>query len=288
MPKNTRKSPSNQPSLFDITKYHYSTPTGDVILHIEDDDMWASQKDMSQIFNVTVQSVGQSVSRIIKDDKIPDSAIKRNFITATDNKRYEVNFYNLDVMLTVGYRANSVAASEFRKWANGILRDYLTKGIVINPLSPKAQKIKRQLDLIEKVWSSNEYAITRLRLQLDLIDSLKSLNAVITQVVDKPEYGNLTNAEYIGLFGATATGLKTILGSSNVRDDLGNQALATLRYAEATLSNLLLMAKSTDMKKALAIYQEALAPIRAMHDGLCEQFGIHPITGEPLLSSKNL
>lgn len=278
----TTKGKPTQLTLYDVNHYTYQAGNKEAEVVLEDNDMWASQKDMSQMFGVSVPTINYHIKAVMEDDHLDGSTIREILIVATDGKQRKVSYYNLDVVLPVGYRVNSEQASKFRKWANGILRDYLTKGIVVNPDSPKVRRYKRQLEIMGKVWNDNEDGIRHITLTLALIDSLKVVNTMAKQVVISPNYGRLMNAEYLNLFGMTASGLKTIL-KGNVREALGNEAMATLLFAETMIASLLSRSKTMTMERAIELYQEAMKPIRSMHDTLCEQFGIHPVTGQALL-----
>ncbi len=100
---------------------------------VQDDTVWTTQRNMSKVFGVTVQSISQHILNIFKDGELQeDSVIKKFLITATDGKEYETMFYNLDTIIAVGYRVNSYQATQFRIWATGILKEYLIKGFAID------------------------------------------------------------------------------------------------------------------------------------------------------------
>jgi hypothetical protein len=273
-----------QPTLFEAPMQIYQSEHGDVEVTLTDGDMWLSQKTMALMFGITQQAVAYQVNKLIEEDELDDSVYKESLYTASDGKKYKILQYNLDVVLPVGYRVHSSEASKFRKWANNVLREYITKGIVFNPDSPKARYIKKQLDLVDKAGWDNESGIRHLTLQLGLVESLKVINTMVKQVIVNPNYGQLMNTEYEALFGMTASGLKAIL-NGNARDALSNEGMATLLFAETMIAGLLSRSKTMTMLDAIALYRDAMKPIRIMHDSLCEQFGIHPVTGKPLLSS---
>lgn len=96
---------------------------------IADETVWASQKGMAEIFDVDVRTINEHLQNIIKSQELLESAVIRKFrITAIDNKSYETNFYNLDAIISVGYRVNSYRATQFRVWATSVLKEYLIKG----------------------------------------------------------------------------------------------------------------------------------------------------------------
>lgn len=150
----------------------------------------------------------------------------------------------------------------------------------------KQRRLEREKELIEKAWSSNHEAIERKQLQIDVIKSWQTLQSTIKDMVDKPNYGQLTNAEYLNLFGATAKELKIKLNSKDIRADLATMALSTLRHAETTLNAILrLSSGNLTMQQTTAIYEHVLKPIGDTHEHICQQFGIDSVTGKPLLIS---
>jgi hypothetical protein len=96
--------------------------------------IWASQQQIATIFDVERSVVTKHIKNIFKDEELNEKAVCANFAhTAKDGKVYAVKFYNLDILLSVGYRTNSNKAIEFRQWATGVLRQHITKGFSINP-----------------------------------------------------------------------------------------------------------------------------------------------------------
>lgn len=153
-------------------------------------------------------------------------------------------------------------------------------------ISKKYRKLQKTKELYDKAWVENEYMRERLQLQMDVIETYTMLQSTVKSIVENPNYGVLTNKEYMNLFGAGAKQLKEQLQSKHIRDELSNIALSTLRHAETTLANILrISGNNITMQQATAIYDHVLAPIGNTHLMLCEQFGINPISGKPLLTS---
>lgn len=95
--------------------------------------MWATQAHIAHIFNVERSVITKHVRNILKDKELNAKSVCANFAhTADDGKTYHVQFYNLDVILAVGYRANSPRAIEFRKWATKTLKEHVTKGYTLD------------------------------------------------------------------------------------------------------------------------------------------------------------
>lgn len=119
-------------------------PEGEIILYqsedstqievrIEDETVWLSQAQMVDLFKSTKQNVSLHINNIFKEGELNrDSVVKLSLTTASDSKTYKTTFYNLDVIISVGYRIKSKRGTQFRIWANRILKDYLLKGYAVH------------------------------------------------------------------------------------------------------------------------------------------------------------
>lgn len=99
----------------------------------EDETIWLTQKLISQLLDVETQTINYHLKEIFKSGELNESSVIRNFrITATDGKEYLAKFYNLDTIISVGYRVNSIRATQFRQWATQVLKEYAIKGYVLD------------------------------------------------------------------------------------------------------------------------------------------------------------
>ena len=113
----------------------YQTPAGEssVEVYFEDETFWLSQKKMGELFGVETHTINYHLKEIFRAGELDEDSVIRNFrITAADGKNYNTKFYNLDAIISVGYRVNSTQATQFRIWATKTLRDYLIKGFVMD------------------------------------------------------------------------------------------------------------------------------------------------------------
>ncbi len=95
--------------------------------------IWATQKQIAEVFGVNVRTVNEHLGNIFDTDELDRDSVIRNFrITASDGKTYDTKHYNLDAIISVGYRVNSKNATHFRKWATATLKQYITSGFVID------------------------------------------------------------------------------------------------------------------------------------------------------------
>ena len=88
---------------------------------------------MAELFDKNVRTVNEHINNIFKEGELDKNLVIRKFrITANDGKNYDTNFYNLDVIISVGYRVKSLRGTQFRIWANKLIREYLLKGYNLN------------------------------------------------------------------------------------------------------------------------------------------------------------
>lgn len=116
----------------------YSTPESDVTVSaiIKDETLWLNQKSLAELFNVDISTINQHLKNIFETQELEqDSTIGKFPIVQTEGKRTvrrTVTFYNLDAIISVGYRVNSKKATAFRKWATSVLNEYIRKGFVMD------------------------------------------------------------------------------------------------------------------------------------------------------------
>ncbi|MBR2839817.1 virulence RhuM family protein, partial [Candidatus Saccharibacteria bacterium] len=113
----------------------YRSVEGEVVFEVDNDaeTLWASQAQIAEVFGVDRTVVGRHFRNIFREGELEEEAVcAKNAHTAMDGKTYQVKMYNLDAIISVGYRVNSKKATEFRKWATGVLRRYLSTGVVVN------------------------------------------------------------------------------------------------------------------------------------------------------------
>lgn len=99
----------------------------------EDGSIWLTQKLMAELFDVDVRTVNEHLQNIFESQEIDQNSVIRKFrITASDGKKYNSQFYNLDAIISVGYRVNSKRATQFRQWATQVLHQFAIKGYVLD------------------------------------------------------------------------------------------------------------------------------------------------------------
>jgi hypothetical protein len=100
---------------------------------LRDETLWLTQKAMAELFEVERSVITKHIGNIYKEKELSEEAVSANFAhTATDGKTYNTTFYNLDMIISVGYRVNSKQATAFRIWATEVLREYIVKGFAMD------------------------------------------------------------------------------------------------------------------------------------------------------------
>lgn len=113
--------------------YHSDSAKITVQVILGNETVWLSQKAMAQLFDCTADNISLHLKNIFKERELdPDSVTEDYSVTAADNKKYKTKFYNLDAIISVGYRVNSAQATQFRIWATKTLKEYIIKGFVID------------------------------------------------------------------------------------------------------------------------------------------------------------
>ena len=102
-------------------------------VRVDNETVWLTQAQMTELFQTTRNNITLHIRNIFKEGELEESSVcKESLLTAADGKRYKTKFYSLDVIISVGYRVKSIRGTQFRIWANKILKDYLLRGYSVN------------------------------------------------------------------------------------------------------------------------------------------------------------
>lgn len=102
-------------------------------VRIEEETVWLTQAQMGELFEATKQNISLHINNIFKEKELQRKSVVKEYLTAAaDGKKYKTKFYSLDVIISVGYRIKSQRGTQFRIWANKVLKEYLLKGYVVN------------------------------------------------------------------------------------------------------------------------------------------------------------
>ena len=113
----------------------YRNEEGNIIVDaiLKNETLWLTQKGMSKVFDCSIDNISLHLKNIFKEKELDENLVtEKSSITASDGKNYKTKIYNLDTIVSVGYRINSKKATEFRIWATKILKEYMVKGFVLN------------------------------------------------------------------------------------------------------------------------------------------------------------
>ena len=131
-------------------------------VRLEEETVWLTQAQMAELFQTSKQNISLHTSNIFKEKELsPDSVVKYSLTTATDGKKYRVKYYNLDVIISVGYRVKSIRGTQFRQWANQVLKEYLLKGYSFN------QRLSNLEDRMNSKFIEHEQRLNRIDSKID-------------------------------------------------------------------------------------------------------------------------
>ena len=122
-------------------------------VNMKDESVWLNREQLSILFDRDVKTIGKHINNALKEE-LDDSVVAKFATTAKDGKTYQVEYYNLDMIISVGYRVKSQNGVIFRKWANKILKDYMIKGYAIN--QKRLECLEKTVKLIDIANRANE------------------------------------------------------------------------------------------------------------------------------------
>lgn len=118
---------------------------------MKDESLWLSQKSMAQLFDCTPDNISLHLKNIFKSGELNENSVAEDFsVTASDEKNYQVKHYNLDAIISVGYRVNSLRGTQFRIWATQRLKEYLLQGFSLNENKLKTGKTSEYFDKLQE------------------------------------------------------------------------------------------------------------------------------------------
>lgn len=163
---------------------------------LKDNTIWLTQQMMVELFQSSKANINEHISNIFKEEELVEEQVVRNFrTTASDGKNYNVKHYNLDMIISVGYRVKSKVATHFRKWATGILRQYLAEGYAIN--EQRLREKERQLESLKRVINLIERGLHN---QIDNVEQAKALYGFLKEfsggldMLDDYDHGKLDHS----------------------------------------------------------------------------------------------
>lgn len=161
----------------------YQSDDGKIFLDtkLENDTIWLTQKQMAELFGVKVPAISKHLKNIFNDGELNENKVVSILETTTRHgaikgktQTKDIQYYNLDAIISVGYRVNSSRATKFRIWATNILKEYLTKGYAINE-----KRIKQQQESIDALKTSVDLLTRSLTNQLENIEEAKTVAKIL-------------------------------------------------------------------------------------------------------------
>ena len=155
----------------------YETSDHSVKLNVSTDGktVWLNRAQLAELFGRDIKTIGKHVNNILKEELSDDNSVVANFATtAADGKTYQVDYYNLDVIISVGYRVKSKRGVEFRSWTNSVLKDYIIKGYAVN--NKRIDQIGEVIRIMKRAENQLDAkqvlsVIERFNTALDLLDA---------------------------------------------------------------------------------------------------------------------
>ncbi|GBF23002.1 2-hydroxyacid dehydrogenase [Candidatus Gastranaerophilus sp. (ex Termes propinquus)] len=174
----------------------YETKQGliEIQFDLDNETAWLSLDRIAELFQRDKSTISRHIKNIFEEDELDSSSVVANFATtATDGKIYQVDHYNLDMIISIGYRVNSAVATKFRKWATQTLKEYIIKGFVLNSERLKNPSgwdyFDELLEKIREIRASEKRFYQKVRdlfaLSVDYKDDLKTSNDFFAEVQNK-------------------------------------------------------------------------------------------------------
>lgn len=131
-------------------------------VQVGDDTVWLSQSQMVELFQTTKQNISLHINNIFKEGELNAISVVKDYLTtASDGKKYRTKYYNLDVIISAGYRVKSLRGTQFRPWANKVLKEYLFRGYAVN------QRLMQMEERIDRRLSEHDRKLEDLRRDVD-------------------------------------------------------------------------------------------------------------------------
>jgi len=160
--------------LGEIILYQSEDGTSALDVHLKDETVWLTQAQMMELFQNTKQNVSLHIRNIFKEGELREEAVvKESLTTAPDGKRYKTKYFNLDVVISVGYRVKSQRGTQFRIWATSVLRDHLVQGYSLNQhrLAEKGtSELRQAIALLANTLESHELVSDEGRAVLEIVN----------------------------------------------------------------------------------------------------------------------
>ncbi|MBL8024166.1 MAG: virulence RhuM family protein [Elusimicrobia bacterium] len=217
---------SNPPSKGQFLVYQTENGKLKLDVRLEGETAWLTQAHMAELFQTTIPNVSMHLRNVFAEGELREDSVLKEFLTtAADGKKYATKFYNLDVIISVGYRVKSVVASRFRIWATQKLREYIVKGFVLdderlkNPDQPfdYFEELLRRIQDIRTSERRFYQKITDIYATSIDYDPTHSESIAFFQTVQNKLHWAITGHTAAEIIGARANAAKPNMGLTNWR-----------------------------------------------------------------------
>ena len=133
----------------DIIVYQMENTALSIDVRVENDTVWINRRQMAVLFDRDIKTIGKHIKNALTEELQGFPVVAKFATTAQDGKVYNVDYYNLDMILSVGYRVKSQRGIQFRAWSNQVLKDYLLKGYAVHQ---RFERIEQRVAETEKKW----------------------------------------------------------------------------------------------------------------------------------------
>lgn len=261
----------------------------DVNVYLEDETLWLTQKELTNLFGVSKSTISEHLINIFESGELEQNSVVRKIrTTATDGKNYIITYYNLDAIISVGYRVNSTKATQFRIWANQILKEFIIKGFVLDDERLKLNKnlfgkdhFKELLERVRSIRASER----RIWQQVTDIFRECSIDYDKDSTITKNFYATVQNKFHYAITGQTAP--EIIYHKANRNSE--NMGLMTWKNAPEgrILSSDTTIAKNYLTEKEIKQLERAVTSYFDYIEGLIERGNADNFTMAKLAESVN-
>jgi len=177
-------------------------PEGEVRLEVrvENETVWLNRQQLAMLFNRDIKTIGKHITNALKEE-CQNSVVAKFATTADDGKKYQVEHYDLDIILSVGYRVKSANGIKFRRWANQVLKDYMLKGYAVNQ-----RKISTDLQIADRLHEQRQLIESQGTEIADVRKSIAEQDSRLSAVEQRIDF--FVNAAQAPTGGILATGTR--------------------------------------------------------------------------------
>jgi len=224
----------------------YQSGEIEIEVSVNNETVWLNRQQLSELFDRDVKTIGKHIANVFKDKELEKNTVVAKFATtASDGKIYNVEYYNLDVIISVGYRVKSQKGVLFRQWATSILKQYITNGYAIN-----GDKI------------TNERFVSLENDVLELKEKVGSISTLIEDTSIKPNQGIFYDGQVFDAYVFIARLVKSAKTSIKLIDNYIDESVLTLFSKNQNIQVVLYTSHiSKQLKLDLKKYNTQYRPI---------------------------